>query len=330
MEHRTYPEFQHETGDFDRDVLRTPDIDYFCSASAWSVSAAEALMPERDSWIYRFGEQWIALARGISMDGLRYLQPLEAAWGLSCPLIGPNHKDIVKATIGLVMERQEDWDVLLLTGIPSGSKLFHECMKGFAHHWQVGLGEPTHRNQAILDGGIDDYLGRRSTSFRRNLRRVLRRARVENIQFEKAHQQEPGALFRRILAVEQKSWKGLSGSGMISLDMKTFYQRMVHRLAAAGRLRVWFARKAMTDIAYILGGVFGNTYRGLQFSYDHAFANLGLGNLCQHHQLLELCDEGIGLYDLGAQMAYKESWGDHLKTTAALWVYSPRFRFNTI
>src|SRR5688572_32387452 len=51
-------------------------------------------------------------------------------------------------------------------------------------------------------------------------------------------------------------------------------------------------------------------YRGLQFSYDDAFAQLGLGGLLQYHQIVELCAEGVTRYDLGTEMDYKRRWAE--------------------
>ena len=50
--------------------------------------------------------------------------------------------------------------------------------------------------------------------------------------------------------------------------MFDFYQRALPRLAARGALRLSFARDGERDVGYVLGGVLGDTYRGLQLSYD--------------------------------------------------------------
>jgi CelD/BcsL family acetyltransferase involved in cellulose biosynthesis len=100
--------------------------------------------------------------------------------------------------------------------------------------------------------------------------------------------------------------------------MREFYRSMLDSLAARTGLRVWFARLGDNDIAYTLGGVVGNAYRGLQFSFDDDYRELGLGNACQFHQLRELCDAGIEHYDLGTGGNYKHRWAEQQVTSEAL------------
>jgi CelD/BcsL family acetyltransferase involved in cellulose biosynthesis len=90
---------------------------------------------------------------------------------------------------------------------------------------------------------------------------------------------------------------------------------VVGRGAAA---RLLFARREGTDLAYILGGVLGYTYRGLQFSFSQDHKRLSLGNLCQYHQIARLCEEGIDLYDLGVDVEYKRRWGETRRDTVTL------------
>ena len=67
----------------------------------------------------------------------------------------------------------------------------------------------------------------------------------------------------------------------------------------------------------------GDTYRGLQFSFDADHAHLSLGNLCQLRQVEALCAEGLQFYDLGAEVEYKQRWGERLMETVTL-VAQPR------
>ena len=100
--------------------------------------------------------------------------------------------------------------------------------------------------------------------------------------------------------------------------MRAFYAHMVRLLAPAGRMRLILARHEDRDIGFILGGVFAGEYRGLQFSHDVAYRHLSLGNVLQRQQIERLCREGIGLYDLGTMMEYKERWADEAFVTRLL------------
>src|SRR5262245_33182495 len=74
--------------DFDREVAATPEIDRFCSSSAWILAAAAALMPPRAPASYRGASGYFAAMRGVHPAGFPYIEPLELAWGLAAPLIG--------------------------------------------------------------------------------------------------------------------------------------------------------------------------------------------------------------------------------------------------
>ena len=64
----------------------------------------------------------------------------------------------------------------------------------------------------------------------------------------------------------------------------------VGAVAAAVAAGVLVARLDDRDVGFILGGIRGATYRGLQLSHDTGAAHLALGHLLQLHQLRLLVD----------------------------------------
>jgi hypothetical protein len=87
-----------------------------------------------------------------------------------------------------------------------------------------------------------------------------------------------------------------------------------------------FGRQGNQDVAYVLGAVFGDTYRGLQFSFDDRFRSLGLGNLAQLHQVIALeAEPSVTRYDLGTGGEYKAAWAEAVVDSVAL-VAAPRWR----
>jgi CelD/BcsL family acetyltransferase involved in cellulose biosynthesis len=130
--------------------------------------------------------------------------------------------------------------------------------------------------------------------------------------------EEAGVLYERIQAVEASSWKARDGVGISAGAMRAFYGHMLPRLCKLGQQRTLFARAGDRDIGYILGAVFDDEYRGLQFSYDDAYRPIGLGGLMQYHQILELCRDGLARYDLGTEMDYKRRWAEGVMETEML------------
>src|SRR3954464_10665241 len=83
--------------DFDLEVAATPEIDRFCSSSAWILAAAAALMPPRAAAPYRGAGGYFAARRGAPPAGFPYIEPVELAWGLASPLVGRDPVPLAEA-----------------------------------------------------------------------------------------------------------------------------------------------------------------------------------------------------------------------------------------
>lgn len=325
MEALGLAEFDRQSEEFDALVAATPDIDHFCSSSDWIVPASTSLMPPRVPWLFKSEGAQVALMRCRHPQGWNYLEPLEAMWGLACPVVGPDAGQLARDLDQLLQRREADWDMVMLTGLPPESLFTAELARYLLRRYELLRGPATRRCVASLAGGLDGYLSRRSRGIRRSLRRALRTANSAGIEFIACDTTDPDQakiLYERVVAVEARSWKGRSGVGIESGRMYEFYRAMVPRLARRGGLKLMFARdlrrSADHDVAYVLGGIFASTYRGLQFSFDVDYQSYALGNLCQYHQIAELCEQQIAEYDLGTEMDYKRNWAEATRDSASL------------
>ncbi len=305
--------------DFDRLVATTPEIDRFCSSSAWVLAAAAALMPPRAAFSFRGTHGYFAAARGVHPAGFPYIEPLELAWGLASPLVGEDPQALVEEVVPVLAGRR-DWQLALLAGMTSDGRHRRALERALPGRWERRRGTPTVRHVASLEGGIEGFLSRRSRELRKSIRKTLKLATEQGVTFESVRvgAAEADALYARIQAVETNSWKAREGVGISTGPMRTFYAQMLPRLCALGQQRTLFARLRDRDIGYVLGAVFEGEYRGLQFSYDDDFSPLGLGGLLQYHQVVELCDDGIARYDLGTEMDYKRRWAEDVMETDML------------
>lgn len=302
--------------DFDREVAATPAIDRFCSSAAWVLPAGAALMPPRVPFTFRGAHGFFAAARGVHQAGFPYVEPLELAWGLASPLIGRDADGLVDDVVNLLAARR-DWQLAILAGITADGPQRRALDRALPSRWECRPGTPTVRYVASLDGGLDGFLARRPRELRKSLRKGQRAAAARGVTFEDVRADAGGAaaLYARIQAVEARSWKAAEAVGISVGAMRSFYELMLPRLCALGQQRTMFARQGEQDVGYILGAVFDGEYRGLQFSYDDAFAALGLGGLLQLHQVEALCADGIGRYDLGTEMDYKRRWAEDVMQT---------------
>lgn len=325
MQRLDIDEFASIADTFDAAVARSPDIDRFCSSSSWVLPAAAALMPPGEPWIYRDEDFFLAAVQREHL-GLRCVEGLEAMWGLACPLIGSDASAVARRTGEICRARRNDWDLLLVSGVPRRAALAAALHRELGGHFGLRAGPVTARHVADLRGGVDAFLRRRSRNFRRSATRSRRDAAACGVEFERCNATDPDTgerIYRRILDVESRSWKGLAGTGLAGPEMRAFYRLMVRRLAARGRQRTIFARHDGRDVAYILGGVFETGYRGLQFSFDADYSRISLGTACQLAQIADLCAEGVTDYDLGTGMEYKLRWADRIVETVTLIVANP-------
>ncbi|MBA2542905.1 MAG: GNAT family N-acetyltransferase [Deltaproteobacteria bacterium] len=305
--------------DFDAEVARTPKIDRFCSTTAWILPASSALMPPRAPFTLRGKAGYFAAMRGVHAAGFPYIEPVELAWGLAAPLIGADADALVEEVVAMLAGRR-DWQLAILSGHTIDGPQRRALERVLPPRWEQRRGTPTIRHVASLDGGIDGFLARRSRDLRKSIRKSLRAAESAGVEFAhvRAGPDEAIALYERIQRVEARSWKATDGVGISQGAMRAFYAEMLPRLCARGEQRTLFARSGGEDIGYVLGAVLEGEYRGLQFSYNDAFSHLGVGGLLQYNQVVALCDEGVGRYDLGTEMDYKRRWAEEIVETEML------------
>ena len=275
-----------------------------------------------ESWAYAFRVRTLN-------DGSEALLPLDSVWAFASPIVADRSTDDPRQRVRSSREiaasllSEPSWRVAFLTGMQDDSLMFQSLAYEFSQVARVVEGESTERCVASLVGGVDGFLGRRPRTFRRNLRQADRHAKTEGVDFEIADHERVDDVIERLQDVERRSWKGLEGSGIVAPDMAHLYSLLVDELHRVSGLRTVFARRDGKDIGFILGGVLGGTYRGLQLSFVEEARPLSVGNLLQFHEINRLAEAGVETYDLGMDMPYKRLWSDSIMTTTPLIVIRP-------
>jgi len=316
MERISAEDLQQEADAFAAAARATPGIDHFCSATDWMGAAYTAWESDLEPWIWR-GEAGYAAFLAEKVHEYRALTPFDRMWGYSCPLVGKDAPALVAEFAQTLEANLDDWNIFVVTGLAEGCPLWNALLLEMHGRYTMGLGQPQHRWQASLEGGLDGFLARRPAKLRRELARMGRRADERGVTFERASGDAP-ELFARVIAVEHKSWKADDKTGLHLEEMHDFYAALLPRLHARRGLRLRFARLDGEDIGYILGGVTGDEYRGLQFSFDNSLRDIGIGNLLQLAEIRDLAQEGFRLYDLGIDIGYKARWADERVETCTL------------
>ena len=307
------PDLARATTTLDRAVDATRGIDRICSSSDWVVPSYLSWGRDADPLILRSDDGWATLCERRDVDGVRYLCPPEAAWGFGSPILTDDAATFGRQLLR-ALEKVPGWRVTLLTGLVPDSPLENEMRRIIGERHRLRNGPVMTRCRARLDDGAKALLERKPAKWQRDLRRAHRRAKDHGFEVVTAAG-DLAASFERVMDVERRSWKGRSGSGLIEPDLRRFYWKLSQRVGPLGRLRLLFARADNRDVGYILGHVRHTTYRGLQLSYDNAYRALSVGTLLQAFQIEQLADEGIRIYDLGMEMAYKRRWTDETLDT---------------
>ena len=311
-------DFEGASSEFDQLVASRGG--QYCSSSGWIIPARAAFNPKSTGWIFSQSDCFTVLCRSMHEQGFWVLTPLESLWGLSCPLVGEP-----QASVSLLLSKlaryREDWRFTLLTGIAPGGGLAKEILASLATRFRCRVQHGTPRFVANLEGGVEKYLGRRTANFRRAIRKSQRYAEGLGIKYEHLHKTslaEPRT-YQRILSVEAKSWKGIEGVGITESPMRDFYELMLKKPETNYELRVSFAKLEGEDVGYVLGAVFNQTYRGLQFSYVDSVRSLSIGSLLQMMEIERLCNDGVLSYDLGGTgVDYKRRWSDEIVPSLAV------------
>ncbi len=306
---------QWETPDsvWNRAALDPQQVDPFCCTTAWQLSFQEVFAPQRNLIIKADGNSVIAFAEHAINPDAVVLAPLDSSWCFGSPLLGEQAVALLADTLPDIQAfYRERLHAVLISGIaPQGAQL-NSIIKTFGSAFDVLLTDIKDTQcSASLQGGLDGYKSRRSAGLRKNIKKYVKRAKNAGIRFERcmpAGRQHTDDIYRRMLAVETASWKGIGKCGMAESPSKEYYRLMLHKLVEHDDARVIFARHMETDIGYIFGGMAGNIYRGQQFSFDAAWNKASVGNLLQYEQISWLCEEGCSRYDMGPLMEYKTRW----------------------
>ncbi len=307
---------QNQQSAWQKAALGTNQADPFCCAPAWQLPFHEALLPERRLVFAEGSGSALILAETVQSPNEIYLTSPEVGWFFGCPLLGPHAVDLLVETLPLLVRAHAPaFPRFIISGIRPGGELGKRLWQNMGKSFTFYLHSGSVQCSASLENGVDGFMARRSANHRAKLRKDARRAAAAGVYFERvnpANAAEAEGCFKRMLAVEGQSWKGLGACGMTEAEPKAFYAAMLRRLADSKEGRVIFARHEGKDIGFIFGGLARNIYRGQQFSYIAEWKDFSIGNLLQLEKITWLCEEGVKRYDMGSitgpRMEYKSHW----------------------
>ena len=299
-------------------AARSGRPDPFSCTPAWQLAFHDAFAPARRLFIQVEGENVLAFAELTLLSGHIILVPIESHWISASPLLGPDADALFSEALPFISrEYGGRFPSFLLSGMEKNCELLRRLFLRVSSQFRFLKQPVSLQRSASLQGGMDGYLSRRSGNFRSKMKKARRKAAENAILFERlvpSGLKEADAVYARMVAVEEKSWKGKEHCGMTEHPSLEFYHAMMRRLSLHKGGRVMFAMHEGRDIGFIFGGMAGSCYRGQQFSYDADWKAFSIGDLLQMEQLDWLCEEGAVRYDMGMSdhpsMAYKAHWAE--------------------
>ncbi|MCR4667403.1 MAG: GNAT family N-acetyltransferase [Desulfovibrio sp.] len=290
--------------------------DPLSSEPDWILAFHETYNPSRPVLALFDSANAIFLCEEILQDGQTVLVSPECSWLYARPLLGPDPIPLFLSLLDHMDERysRTRFPLILFGGMSPHTAFASEALLHLGHAFRFYLHQEGVQCGASLKGGLDGFLGRRSGNFRSKLRKAWRKAHEASVTYSRfiPEPDQVEDLFSRMLAVEEKSWKGKIESGIKNPHSTLFYKALMTRLAREGRARLMFAEHEGVDIGFIFGGVSNGIYRGQQFSFDASWEAYSIGNTLQYEQIRWLCQEGVLRYDMGPitgpRMEYKMHW----------------------
>ena len=185
-----------------------------------------------------------------------------------------------------------DWDVLRLKNLPAegalGQALQHQTPPVHVHTLRVGryVETPTDPEQQLAEV---------STSFRRNLRRLERRAQsMGDVAYDViTDDAQLAAALERFIAIEADGWKGDQGQSSAiacSEKLRCFYGDLTQRLGQRGECEIRLMRLGEIDIAGQWCLRAGDGLSILKIGYRESHQAIAPGNLLMLHTLLDACN----------------------------------------
>lgn len=244
-----------------------------------------------------------------------------ADWGSFYGPIGRNPAATLVAAMRHLAETPRDWDLLDMRWVDAEGCDRHRTQRamqwagfqGIEHVWRQCA-------QVEITGTWDDYLATRSSRFRNNLRRAMKRTdALGDIRY--VHHRPSSRslgdgdprwdLFDACVQVAERSWQGSATTGnTLSHECVSDFVRAAHALAAKnGMVDVHLLLKGERPIAFAYNYHHQGNVLGVRTGYDPEFANAGVGRALAARALRTSFALGDRTLDLGADyLATKKVW----------------------
>jgi CelD/BcsL family acetyltransferase involved in cellulose biosynthesis len=167
-------------------------------------------------------------------------------------------------------------------------------------------------------------LKKRARSDLRRLRRRLAERGEVALESVRDGERVP-TLLRELMEVEQRGWKGQSGTAIAQgAATQRFYEELARWAAPRGWLRLDALRVGASTIAVSFALCGNRAFYGMKIGYDPLLANLGPGRILLDDLVRRAFDERLERFEmLGDDTPYKREWCNQTRERIALRAFAP-------
>lgn len=227
---------------------------------------------------------------------------------------GKSHPDVVIKFINLLRSRADlKWDVLHIANVLEESVMLKQ-RKMLSLYIPI---QATKFSNYILCDPKSSHVDMLKTSFKRNLRRLLKHAsKLGNITFEYISDEKalPHA-FNQFLKIEASGWKGAEGTNsaiMLNSRLKHFYEEIVNRFSKTGNCQINLMKIGDNYVAGHLCLITNGTLHLLKIGYDQEYEKVAPGSQLLF-DLIQKCtdDPGIKVISFVTGPEWTKRWHPH-------------------
>jgi len=241
--------------------------------------------------------------------------------------VGPPER-VVEAVL-TDLARRRDWDVLALSGLPTGSPTVKALEAYLPRRFRWHRLEPIRSPYVDVSRTWDEFWTAKSQRFKKTVRSVRNRLlKAGTVRVEEHRNARAGsAILQEVIAVSGRSWKAGRGVAIANMPhMPEFFQELSERASLNGWLRLWILRLDGRAVAteYQLEAD-GQVY-ALRADFDASVpTDLSPGTHLSGEILHALFErDGVHEYNMGpGENAYKQRWASDTHETTRLLIFRP-------
>ena len=189
-------------------------------------------------------------------------------------------------------QRDFAWDVLLLDRVPDRSAISF-ALKAAPPSMLLGIARGS-SSYLPCEQPYETTTSAISGSFKRNLRRLTRRA-AQTAPLAYLSVREYTELIEalpRFIAIEKSGWKGGEGTAIACDEaLVMFYRRLVEEFGRHGQCRINFLRQGDTDVAAQFCLRADGALNLLKIGFDDAYSAIAPGHLIMERTIQACCED---------------------------------------